>query len=81
MYRYFLKSTNESSAKFGECQVCHKHASEVYIQSEQRSFVADEIDNQQAGVPVGTILWTFAGCKTSLGHKECLESIRREGNE
>ena len=33
MYRYQLRSTNYSSARYGLCEVCGEHASEVFSQA------------------------------------------------
>jgi len=36
-YTYRLTSMDESSAKYGLCEVCGKHCSEVWYQAEMRS--------------------------------------------
>ncbi|MCL4296270.1 MAG: hypothetical protein KJ077_11100 [Anaerolineae bacterium] len=67
-YRYRLSSTGNSSAKYGPCEVCGKHASEVFSQSEEREYEPGQ--------------WTGLGCHSYFGHKECLEGKRRgQGRE
>lgn len=66
MYRYKLTNTQESSKKYGVCEVCGKHVSEVYHQIEERQYsINDEIG------------WTQHKCNNLFGHKECLEKSRR----
>lgn len=65
MYRYRLSSTGASSDKFGPCEICGKHASEVFLQVEQQKY--GEQDNE----------WTEYQCKSYFGHKECLLNQRR----
>ena len=62
MYRYNIKSTGASSAKYGNCEVCKLSTSEVFHQMEER-----QTDHG----------WTIAGCNDLFGHKECLESKQR----
>lgn len=38
MYRYKMKSTGHSSAKFGACEVCGNHVSEVFYQTEFKKY-------------------------------------------
>lgn len=38
IYRYHLINTGQSSAKFGNCQVCAGHVSEVWRQVEERQY-------------------------------------------
>lgn len=66
-YIYKLTSTGYSSARYGACEVCGKHASEVFIQSEKRRFIRH----------TGEAGWTEHGCRGHLfGHRECLEASR-----
>lgn len=60
-YRYTLKSTGQSSTRFGNCEVCHLPASEVYHQTEEREYKTNH--------------WTPV--LDLYGHKECLEKIRK----
>ena len=62
MYRYKLINTQESSKKYGVCEVCGKHVSEVYHQVEQKQYTRG---------------WTHYKCNNLFGHKECLENSRR----
>jgi hypothetical protein len=66
-YRYTLRSTGHSSAKFGPCEVCIHHASEVFSQTEEVSYRRHD----------GTIGWTREGCFDFFGHKACLESRQK----
>lgn len=69
LYRYRLSSTGYSSARLGPCEICGKHASEVFIQAEQKRYRRHD----------GTLSWTYADCIDScFGHKECLENQQRE---
>ena len=61
-YKYKLISREESSAKYGPCEICGKHVSEVFHQIESRKY--------EDG-------YTYAGCKDYFGHKKCLESKQR----
>lgn len=38
VFRYRMKSTGASSHKYGNCEVCGQHASEVFHQVEERQF-------------------------------------------
>jgi hypothetical protein len=66
-FRYRLNSTGASSAKYGVCEVCGEHASEVFIQSETQLFDLH-----------GAIRETHFGCRTLFGHKACLEGEQRK---
>lgn len=68
-YRYTLKSTGHSSAKFGLCEVCGKHVSEVFVQTEMQ-FYEDEFGSG----------WTYYECEDYFGHERCLRS-KRGGNK
>lgn len=61
-YRYRLISTGESSQKYGKCEICGEHASEVFHQIEEKKY------------PQG---WTHAECHDAFGHEKCLKNIRR----
>ena len=68
-YHYKLSSTNLSSNTYGVCEICGKHVSEVFVQTETRYFF---------NIITKNISLTHAGCHpTRFGHKECLLSIRR----
>lgn len=67
-YRYKLNNMNESSQKYGVCEVCGKHVSEVYHQIEERKYF-DNIDQEYS--------YTQYKCKNLFGHKDCLISQRR----
>ena len=61
-YKYAINSTGGSSAKYGNCEVCGKHASEVFLQIEERKYSEG---------------YTHFKCNSYFGHRECLESKRR----
>lgn len=63
-YVYRIKSTGNSSARFGPCEVCGKHVSEVFIQTEGKIYQPKEM--------------TYYQCNKSLfGHEVCLIQQRR----
>lgn len=63
MYRYRLVNQNSSSAKYGNCEVCGKQASEVYAQYEEHEYKTGR--------------YTQHNCKSYFGHKECLIGKQR----
>lgn len=67
-FRYRLKNTGSSSAKYGLCEVCRTHCAEMWMQTEQR----------KASDPDGTF-WTYWKTSSLFGHKKCLISARRSG--
>ena len=68
-YHYTMISTKDSSAKYGPCEICKKHCSEVFHQIEEREIEAAE-------EPGKTVL-THAGCWSYFGHENCLIGKRR----
>lgn len=68
-YRYRIKSTGLSSARFGPCEVCKKHCSEVFHQVEQKEFVSVE--------KPGEISLTHYECWDYFGHEQCLIGKQR----
>ena len=64
MYEYSLKSLEASSQKYGNCEVCKKSVSEVFIQIEGKHF--------KNGL-------TRLNCHTLFGHKGCLKRRQHEG--
>lgn len=62
-YRYEVKSLRQTSEKFGPCEVCDEHVSEVHYQSEWRKYKPDS--------------WTAHGCTNRFGHLECLVAQQR----
>ena len=64
MTKYTIKSTGDSSDKYGPCECCGKHASEMFHQWSETTFTID-----------GEYGKTFdRGNK--FGHKECLMAHR-----
>lgn len=81
-YRYSLKSTGYSSDRYGKCEVCRKHSSEVFHQVEERKYDPNKahIDDLLEDSAVYQKLdpgWTRNKCFDLWGHKECLISKRR----
>ena len=66
-HHYTLKSTNKSSVKYGNCEICHKPVSEVFYQKEEKEYVK----------PNGDIGLTQESCNSMYGCKECLIKIRK----
>ena len=67
-YKYKLSRTGYGSDRYGVCDICGKWADSIYIQSEMKRYW-NPIDQRWS--------WTYEGCKTHIGHKECLIKIRR----
>lgn len=68
-FAYRIKSTNANSAKYGACEVCRGHCSEVFMQTEQRGYVDPD---------TGTMGYTYHGAAATLfGHKDCVMSRQR----
>lgn len=61
VYRYHIVSTEHSSHKFGNCEVCHLPVAEVFHQTEEREYKPG--------------YWTFV--LDLFGHEECLRKIRK----
>lgn len=82
-YRYRLTSTGYSSRRYGNCEICSEHCSEVFIQTENvrynprrglRNDLPYDDNMRNEGKPSG---WTFYGCFSYFGHEECLLAKRR----
>lgn len=67
-YVYEISSTEQSSNHYGNCEVCGKHVSEVFYQTENRKYF-NPIANKQS--------LTSHQCKNLFGHQECLIGVRR----
>lgn len=66
--RYRLKSTGHSSDRYGVCEVCKQHTSEVFHLTCQMLY-----ERKQHGGGFG---WTGAHCVCVFGHVECLKARR-----
>ena len=66
-YKYKIYSTGESSNKYGVCEVCKKHCSEVFSITEERKYKFEHNQEIYEG-------YTFADCQNYFGHKDCLLS-------
>lgn len=77
-YKYVLASSGYSSARYGNCEICGKHCSQVFIQREARWINYDDaarraLKTDDAGG------WTYYKCvPTMFGHEACLVSSRRD---
>lgn len=69
MYRYTLTSC-ASSAQYGNCDVCHEPAADVYSQTEERYYAFTCRGKFHAG-------WTPHHCSRLFGHKACLVSQQK----
>ena len=68
-YAYRLISTGASSDKYGACEVCRTHASEVFHQMETRGYPDPD---------TGAMGYTGHGCRqNTFGHRDCLISLQR----
>jgi len=65
-YQYKLKRMGASSDKYGPCEVCNKHVSDVF----------NQIESKEIGIG-GWGGETRARCHNLFGHEECLISKRR----
>jgi hypothetical protein len=72
-YRYRLVCTQYSSSKFGVCEQCGTHASEIWYQMEERRYFPERfIPSLGEGEH-----WTGQDCHDLFGHKECLEAYAK----
>jgi len=62
-YRYNLKSTGESSSRYGVCEVCKNNCTEVFYQVEEQEYQNNK--------------WTRYDCHDLFGHEECLKSKQK----
>ncbi len=67
-YRYRISSTGDSSEKYGKCQCCNKHASEMFQQVEEKIGYSHYLKRTCYGL---------TNNKNLFGHKECLEQTRK----
>lgn len=82
-YRYRITSLDASSSKYGPCEVCGKHATEVFYQVEEMAYALDAHDlkvlgdlataDERAGKG-----WTRYECHSYFGHEWCLIDSRRQ---
>jgi hypothetical protein len=73
LYRYKLKKTIFSSARFGSCEICKQYARTVFTLTEYKWDEADPEDDWEGG-------WLAYECeRTKYGHKECLEKQMKNG--
>lgn len=74
-FRYRLTPTGRSSERYGPCEVCHQHASEVFHLVEERAYAL-----HGPGLPPEdphATGWTRSGCQDLFGHEACLLQARR----
>ncbi len=69
LYRYAIRRLNAGSGKYGPCEVCRTHASEMFYQMEERQFHYN-----------GKRHWTSHECHSRFGHESCLISKRHAGH-
>jgi len=68
MYKYNLTSTNESSHKYGNCDICGNYVTEVFRQTEEREYL-NPVTKQMS--------LTKNNCYDYFGHEECLKNKQR----
>ena len=68
MYKYKIYSTGYSSERFGLCEICNKHVSDVFHQVEGRQYKSGS----------GKKGWTRFNCHSLYGHKDCLISQQKD---
>ncbi|CAM2198431.1 conserved protein of unknown function (plasmid) [Paraburkholderia kururiensis] len=68
VFRYRMKTTGASSDRYGACEVCNQHASEVFHLTSAMLY-----DRKSNGGGFG---WTLYHCLSLFGHRECLEGRR-----
>ena len=88
MFRYHISTTGHSSARYGPCEICGEHVSEVFCQREEQTYDASEAlqhikqlksnGTYKFGTPSG---WTERGCFSYFGHRSCLEGKQRESKQ
>jgi hypothetical protein len=64
---YSIKSTGQSSDKFGRCELCGCHVSEVYYQTATQTITDIDGDFE-----------TFVNLDVAFGHKDCLIKSRNQ---
>ncbi|MDD1493951.1 hypothetical protein DF016_36800 [Burkholderia stagnalis] len=70
--RYRLKHTGQSSDRLGACEVCNRHASEVF-------HLTGAMLYERAAKPdsdPGRFGWTHHKCVDVFGHRDCVTSRR-----
>lgn len=61
-HRYRVTVTGRSSVAYGECDVCRGQVENVHVQTEARR---------------DGVVWTYDGCVSMFGHRDCLVRVRR----
>lgn len=69
--KFLTRSTGHSSQRYGACEVCGTHATEVFVQTEYERYETDGRDPPA----VRANPWTITA--TRFGHAECLAERRR----
>lgn len=72
-YRFRLRSTGYSSARYGPCEVCGKHCTEVFLQAARRFFRFDPIPTNPCDPEE---LEGWAERPGAFGHEACLRELR-----
>jgi len=72
-----IKTTGESSHGYGNCDICGKHCTEVFVLDEARYYQLPDIIAMERNVPIGTLALTYANCESKFGHKNCLENYAK----
>ena len=67
-YRYKMFRSGGNSDKYGPCEVCGEHVSDVFHQFEEKRYWS-KIDKKYS--------WTCYKCTSLFGHEQCLIGKRR----
>ena len=68
-YRYSVRRLNATSARYGPCEICRQHVSDMCYQMEEKRFSYG-----------GQLHWTTYECNSRFGHEQCLAGTRRENH-
>lgn len=73
IYRYRLISIDHNSQRYGNCEICEKPCSEVFIQTKSQLFSLPLASHhpQDPEAPKG---YGWAVLASAFGHQECLET-------
>jgi hypothetical protein len=64
MYNYKLSSAGCSSSRVGNCEICNKFVSDVYIQTKSKKY---DYKGYQG----------YSHVSSTFGHNKCLEGVRQ----
>jgi len=65
MFIYKMRNMQESSSKYGNCEICHKYVPEVWTQTIYKTFIDDK----------GNAATAY--CNIFFGHLNCLKRAQK----